>query len=221
MSKTEKARDPYDGLRPWSAITHGGGIALALLASPFLLLAAARSGRQWAIVAMLVYLTTLVALYTASTLYHSLNTSVKGRIILRKIDHLNIFYLIAGSYTPFCILALGGLWGMVLLLVIWSLAIGGTLVKLVWIHLPRWLTVSIYLLMGWISVTAIYPLSQSLGFWGTFWLIGGGLFYTVGAVLYAVKWPGRNWKNFGCHEIFHLFILGGSISHFIAIWGIL
>ncbi|MCL2569508.1 MAG: hemolysin III family protein [Oscillospiraceae bacterium] len=218
MANTERQRDPYDGLRLWSALTHGAGAAFGILAAPFLLYQAALSHLPGAVIAMAVYLVTLIGLYTASTLYHSLRTGEKGRIRLRKIDHLNIYYLIAGSYTPFCVLALGGTLGMVMLIVIWSLAIVGTGVNLIWIHLPRWLSAGIYLAMGWVAIGAVYPLARALGVAGTFWLILGGVLYTIGGVLYAVKWPGRNNLRFGCHEIFHVFILLGSVAQFGAVW---
>ena len=214
---SEKDRDPYDGIRPWSAITHGIGATLALIAAPFLLVAAHQSDKRGAIVAIAVYLFTLFCLYLASTLYHCLRTNEKWRIRLRKIDHLNIYYLIAGSYTPFCLLALGGTLGIVLLSVIWGLAIAGTAVNLVWIHLPRWLTSGIYIVMGWIAVGAIYPLGRALGAGGTFWLVFGGVLYTFGGVLYALKWPCKGNPRFGCHEIFHVFILLGSIAQYVAI----
>ncbi|MCL2828964.1 MAG: hemolysin III family protein [Oscillospiraceae bacterium] len=215
--KTEKSRDPYDGVRPGSAITHGVGIFLACMAAIFLLPRAYASPLLGALPAMAIYTGTLLALYTASTLYHSLRTNIRGRVALRKIDHLNIYYLIAGTYTPFCLLGLGGTLGIVLLTAIWSLAFIGTVVNLVWIHLPRWLTVAIYLIMGWIAIIVIYPLHQSIGGVGIFWLILGGVFYSVGGVLYAVKWPLRDHPKFGCHEIFHVFILLGSIAQFCAV----
>lgn len=215
--KTEKNRDPYDGLRPGSAITHGVGIFLACMAAIYLLPRAYASTLPGALPAMAIYAGTLIALYTASTLYHSLKTGVQGRIALRKIDHLNIYYLIAGTYTPFCLLGLGGTLGIALLIAIWSLAFIGTIVNLVWIHLPRWLAATIYLIMGWIAILVIYPLSQSIGGAGIFWLIFGGVLYSIGGVLYAVKWPLRDHPKFGCHEIFHVFILLGSIAQFGAV----
>jgi len=220
-AKTERQRDPYDGIRLWSAITHGAGAALGVLAAPFLLLRAHASQLSGAVPAIAVYLTTLISLYTASTLYHSLRTSVARRILLRKIDHLNIYFLIAGTYTPFCVLALGGTLGAVLLIVIWGLALLGTGVNLIWIHLPRWLTSGIYLAMGWIAVGAIVPLSRALGGAGTFWLVFGGVLYTIGGVLYALKWPCRDNPRVGCHEIFHVFILLGSVAHYMAVLHIL
>jgi len=216
--KTERARDPYDGIRTWSAVTHGIGAGAALLASPLLLMRAYLSRLPGAVPAAAIYLATLIGLYTASTLYHSLRTNVVGRLTLKKVDHLNIYLLIAGTYTPFCVLALRGALGTALLATIWGLAAAGALVTFVWVHLPRWLTSVIYIVMGWIVVFAVYPLSQALGTAGTFWLFFGGGLYTVGGILYAVKWPGRDNPRFGCHEIFHVFILLGSTAHFGAVW---
>jgi len=217
MSKSERARCPYDGVRLWSAITHGMGVVLALFGAGLMIPIALLSQHRGALFSVIVYLTSLTALYTASTLYHSIRTGERGRIRLRKLDHLNIYLLIAGTYTPFCILALSGAWRVTILSVIWGLALAGIIINLFLIHLPRWLTSGIYLGMGWIVIIAIYPLSQSLGAGGTFWLLFGGGLYTIGGVLYALKWPGRNNRHFGCHEIFHVFILLGSIAHYGAV----
>lgn len=211
----EKTRDPYDGLRPWSAISHGIGIAMSVVALICLMFFAQKQGLVVSYtVSLAVFGGSMIALYTASTLYHSLRTGVKGRIALRKADHLMIYFLIAGTYTPLCIIALGGALGTALLCVIWALALIGCVINTIWIRLPRWLTSTIYIVMGWISVVAIYPLSKVIGF-GVFWLIMGGVFYTIGGVLYAIKWPGKLNPRFGCHEVFHVFILLGSICHYI------
>ena len=217
----EKGRNPYDGLRPWSAITHGVGAVLGVLATAVLVIGAARSGDVWKIVSFAIYGLSMTALYTASTLYHCVNTSVKGRVALRKLDHASIYFLIAGSYTPVCLIALRGPWGWSLFGVIWALALAGTAMALVWINCPRWLTSGIYLAMGWLAVVAIYPIWQSMGAAGLFWLLLGGLLYTVGGVLYALKWPGRDNPRFGCHEIFHVFIVLGSVGHFMLIYRVL
>lgn len=215
----EQGRNPYDGLRPWSAITHGAGIFLGILGTALLLLHAfsANCGTV-AIVSYLIYGISMTGLYTASTLYHSVNTSVAGRIALRKYDHASIYFLIAGTYTPICLTALRGPWGYTLLTVIWALAIAGLFMSLFWIDCPRALTSTIYIAMGWMAVVAIYPLWQSVGTSGLIWLLLGGVLYTVGGVLYALKWPGRDNPRFGCHEIFHVFILLGSIAHFVMIY---
>ncbi len=214
--RPKKVRDPYDGLRPWSAITHGVGAVLGLVATLCLLV------RSWgdpaALVVFAIYGLSMVGLYTASTLYHQLNTKVAGRIALRKYDHCSIYLLIAGSYTPICILALGGTAGLVLISAIWILAVAGIVLTLTKLDIPRWLCSSIYLAMGWLAVFAISPLSQALPAAALGWLFGGGVLYTIGGVLYAAKWPGRNNPRFGCHEIFHLFILLGSICHFVLMY---
>lgn len=217
----EKGRDPYDGLRPWSAITHGLGAGLGVVGTVALLLRCAQLGAsRWHVISFPIYGISMIALYTASTLYHCVNTSVKGRIALRKFDHCSIYFLIAGSYTPICLVALreDGAWGWGLFGVIWALALAGLVLTLLWINAPRWLTSGVYLFMGWLSLSALYPLTKVLPAEGFFWLVLGGVLYTVGGVLYAVKWPGRNNPRFGCHEIFHVFILLGSISHFVLMY---
>ena len=162
----------------------------------------------------------MILLYTASTLYHCLKTPVRGRLALRKWDHCSIYFLIAGTYTPLCLLPLrsAGAWGWALFGVIWFLAVAGIVMTLFWVNSPRWVTSGVYLFMGWLAVIALYPLWQVLGGVGLFWLLFGGVLYTIGGVLYAVKWPGRNNPRFGCHEIFHVFILLGSIAHFMLMY---
>lgn len=219
---SEKGRNPYDGLRPWSAITHGVGAALALVGTVLLLLKAVFTGCDvWKLVSFSVYGASMIGLYTASTLYHCINTSVAGRIALRKYDHISIYFLIAGTYTPLCLISLRGPWGWSLFGVIWTLAIAGTVMALLWINCPRWLTSGIYLSMGWLAVIALYPLWNTVGAAGLFWLLLGGVLYSVGGVLYALKWPGRDNPRFGCHEIFHVFIVLGSIAHFMLIYRVL
>ena len=170
--------------------------------------------------AFLVYGLSMIGLYTASTLYHCVNTTVRGRLALRKYDHCSIYLLIAGSYTPICMTVLWGGVGAPLLLAIWLCAAAGIILTIAKLDIPRWLTSVIYLAMGWMALFAIAPLSRVLPAAGMFWLIAGGVLYTVGGVLYAVKWPGRNNPRFGCHEIFHVFIVLGSVSHFILMYSV-
>ncbi len=218
----EQGRDPYDGLRPWSAITHGVGAALALLGTVLLLVRAALTGAgPWKLVSFAVYGLSMIGLYTASTLYHCVNTTVRGRINLRKYDHTSIYFLIAGTYTPICLTVLRGAWGWSLFGVIWALAFAGIFMSLLWINCPRKLTSTIYISMGWLAIIAIWPLWQTVGSAGLFWLLLGGVLYTVGGVLYALKWPGRNNPRFGCHEIFHVFIVLGSIAHFMLMYRVI
>lgn len=218
--RRREVRDPYDGLRPWSAITHGAGAVLSLAGTIYLLLRTAAEGNGLLFGLMAVYGLSMVCLYTASTLYHCLRVSVPGRLALRKYDHCSIYLLIAGSYTPICMTVLWGGVGAPLLLAIWLCAAAGIILTIAKLDIPRWLTSVIYLAMGWMALFAIAPLSRVLPAAGMFWLIAGGVLYTVGGVLYAVKWPGRNNPRFGCHEIFHVFIVLGSVSHFILMYSV-
>lgn len=220
----EQGRDPYDGLRPWSAITHGIGAILAILGTTLLLCKSVLLGLDpWHIVSFAIYGASMIGLYTASTLYHCLNVPVAGRLALRKYDHCSIALLIAGSYTPICLTVLRtqGAWGWTIFGIIWAMAVASCALSLIWISSPRWLTSGVYLVMGWLAVIALYPLFHVLPAAGMFWLLLGGILYTVGGVLYAVKWPGRDNPRFGCHEVFHLFILAGSICHFLLMYLVL
>ena len=211
----ERGRTPFDALRPWSAMTHGVGAALAVLGA-LLLLFGVRNPTQF--IAFLVYGGSMITLYTASTLYHCLRTGPAGRRRLRKLDHCSICLLIAGSYTPICMLALEDSCGPALLIGVWTFALAGILVSLFWITAPRWLSAGVYLCMGWLVVFALKPLSAALPLEGMVWLVAGGVLYSIGGVLYALKWPGRNNPRFGCHEIFHVFILLGSVCHFLTMY---
>ncbi len=156
----------------------------------------------------------MMMVYAASTIYHTLYLSKRGIEKLKKIDHKMIFIFIACSYTPVCLIAMKGFWGWSLLVIIWSLAIIGIVVKILWIHAPRWLSSVLYVLAGWVAVIFLWPLVQSLGVGGSITLFIGGGFYTIGALIYGLgrpnPWPGF----FGFHEVFHLFIMAGSAAHF-------
>jgi hemolysin III len=218
----EKGRNPYDGLRPWSAITHGVGALLAVLGTIILLMrSVSLGGSFWSLLTFSIYGISMIGLYTASTLYHCLNTRVSTRIALRKYDHISIYFLIAGTYTPICLIPLWGVWGWSLFGVIWALALAGLVMTLLWINAPRFITAGIYLFMGWLVIVAIYPVSQILPVAGMFWLVGGGILYTIGGVLYALKWPGRNNPCFGCHEVFHVFIVLGSFFQFMLMYRVI
>lgn len=218
--RRREVRNPYDGLRPWSAITHGVGAVLAAVGTVLLLVRAGQMGDVSLMALFAVYGLSMFCLYTASTLYHCLNTSVAGRIALRKYDHCSIYLLIAGSYTPLCLTALRDSGGIPLLIAVWTLAAAGVVLTIAKLSIPRWLTSSIYLFMGWLVIFAIVPIYEALPTAGFLWLLAGGLLYTVGGILYAVKWPGRNNPRFGCHEIFHVFILLGSLCHFVLMYQI-
>lgn len=211
----EVGRTPNDGLRPWSAITHGVGIVAALFGTYFLIARAAAMEAWRGVWVFAVYGTTLIALYAASTVYHSVRGTDETRRILRKIDHGAIYLLIAGTYTPVFAILMHNNFSTGLLSFIWTLAVGGAVMAFAWPTMPRWLSAAIYIILGWISV-AVLPFVYRPAWFDVFaWLVIGGIFYTVGGVLYAIKWPGRNNPHFGCHEIFHVFIVLGSVGHFV------
>lgn len=206
-SAQKRIKDPVSGF------THLGG-ALLSITGLVLLLLAARGGGAARLTAVSVFGVSMIALYTASTLYHLVVLSERGTRILRRIDHMMIFVLIAGTYTPICLVALRGAWGWSLLAVVWGLALGGIVLKLLWLSAPRWLSTSLYLAMGWLVVVATVPLVRTLQAGGLFWLGAGGAAYTVGAVIYGLRLPRLAVGVFGFHELFHLFVLAGTASHF-------
>lgn len=216
MTKKKEIRTPYDGVRFYSALTHGIGFWLATAGTAVLVAIAAYVGTAWEVVSYSVYGAALIGLYATSTLYHCLRVGPEGRRALRTLDHIMIYILIAGTYTPICLVTLRGYgaWGWTIFGIIWGMAIAGTIVKLFWLNAPRWLSAAAYIGMGWMVVIAMVVVIKAMPTAAFVWLMIGGGFYTVGGVLYAVKWPGRNHKYFGFHEVFHIFILLGSICHF-------
>jgi hemolysin III len=217
--REKEARTPYDALRLFSALTHGIGFWMATAGVGVLIAVAAFVGSAWHIVSYSVYGAALIGLYATSTLYHSLRVKPERRNALRKADHIMIYMLIAGTYTPICLVPLrlySPGWGWAIFGVIWFFAVVGTVVKLCWLNAPRWVSAAAYVGMGWLVIIAIVPLVRSpdMTTRAFVWLMIGGLFYTVGGILYALRWPGRDRKLFGFHEVFHIFILLGSISHF-------
>ena len=202
---------------PGSAITHFIAMMMAVFASTPLLIKTAANSNATAYGAMAVFMLSMITLYGASTLYHSVNVKDHILKVFRKIDHMMIFVLIAGSYTPVCLIVLGGKSGYTLLAVVWIIAIIGMLVKALWITCPKWFSSVIYIAMGWICLGVVGQLWRTLPRSAFLWLLAGGLIYTAGGIIYALKLPIFNsrHKNFGSHEIFHLFVMGGSICHFI------
>ncbi len=199
----------YHGER-FNAWTHLIGALLALTGTVWLIGQALTTGNGLKVVSAAVYGLTLVILYGTSTLYHSVRGRAKS--ILQKLDHLSIYLLIAGSYTPFCLITLHGSWGWSLLGIVWGLAAIGMLQEIKPRSAARILSLVIYAVMGWIVLIAINPLLDSLGTTGFMWLAGGGLFYTFGIIFYAYDERFRHW-----HGIWHLFVIAGSLMHFIAI----
>lgn len=202
---------------PGSAITHFIGMMMAVFAAVPLLIKAATASGSAAFTAMAVFMLSMILLYGASATYHSLTVSDKVLRVFRKIDHMMIFVLIAGSYTPVCLIVLGGPLGYTLLAVVWGIALLGILIKVLWITCPKWFSSTIYIAMGWVCLWVFGPLWNTLPKSAFIWLLAGGVIYTVGGVIYALKLPIFNAKHayFGSHEIFHLFVMGGSICHFI------
>ncbi|MGN1147167.1 MAG: hemolysin III family protein [Lachnospiraceae bacterium] len=202
---------------PGSAITHFIGMMMALFAAvPLLVKTGITSGGK-NFTAMVIFMLSMVLLYGASATYHSVNLSGKPLRIFRKIDHMMIFVLIAGTYTPVCLIVLGNKEGYTLLTVVWSIAIVGMLIKAFWITCPKWFSSIIYIAMGWVCLFVFRELVSTLPFAAFLWLLAGGIIYTVGGIIYALKLPIFNSKHafFGSHEIFHLFCMAGSACHFI------
>ncbi len=203
-----KVRDPFSGF------SHLAGAILSVAGLYLLVRYALVNGTVWHIVSFSIFGASLILLYTASSIYHLLSVSEKSTRVLRKIDHMMIYILIAGTYTPVCLIPLRGGWGWSLLISIWGIAMIGIILKVLWFNAPRWLYTLFYLLMGWLIVIAFVPLVRTMPIAAMFWLIAGGLLYTVGAVIYGTKWPKLKSKVFGFHEMFHVFVLYGSFCHF-------
>lgn len=214
----EPGRTPYDGLRPWSAITHGFGILFAVISTIILMIRVLPIHGTLQCLGFGIFGLTMFTLYLASTLYHSVNADVPTRIALRKFDHSAVYSLIAGTYTPLCLTILHGTTGFILLALIWTLAIAGIAMAWFWINCPRKITAAIYIGLGWLSLAVVPFIYQNAGWIPLFWLFLGGILYTIGGVLYAIKWPGRHNPRFGCHEIFHVFIVLGTVAHFFFVY---
>jgi hemolysin III len=208
-------REPVNGL------THLAGAILSIFGLVVLLVIAVGNGSPRQVVAFSIFGGSLVAMYCASAFYHSLKVSERGVAHLRRIDHMMIYILIAGSYTPICLLLLRGRLGMGLLIAVWSLAALGVFQTVAWMRAPQWFSTAVYIGMGWIAIFVVRPLLAAAppGFF--FWLLAGGVIYTLGAVVHATKWPRRRTAGkpflFGSHEIWHLCVMGGSFAHYWAI----
>ncbi len=205
---------------PGSAITHFIGIVLAGAAAYPLLIKASVGRGPAAVLAMSIFMLSMVELYTASTLYHTVVVPWKVLKVFKRIDHMSIFVLIAGSYTPFCMLILPDDQGRRFLMIVWAMAAAGMIMKLCWVTCPKWVSSIVYIAMGWMCVPIMGPLRSGLDQAAFGWLLAGGIIYTIGGVVYALKLPlfDAKHKNFGIHEIFHLFVLGGSICHYVCMY---
>jgi hemolysin III len=202
-----KLREPFNGL------SHLLGALLGVAA--LVVLVCLAPDKPWHVSGFAIYGATLILLYTASALYHSLPVSDRGVKRLLLFDRVGIYLLIAGTYTPLCLVPLRGAWGWSLLGIVWGLALFGGLCEILWRGAPQWITTGLYLVMGWLAVFAFGPLMRTLTGAGLNWLVAGGILYTVGAVVCLTQRP-RLWPGaFGAHELWHLFVLGGSACHFV------
>ena len=201
-------REPANGL------THLVGAVLSVAALVVLLWLAISAHDARRLVAFTIFGVSQIALFTASTLYHSLPLAPAGIARLRRIDHMMVFVLIAGTYTPICLVALRGGWGWSLFGVVWGIALCGLIIKTRWMHAPKWLSTALYLAMGWAVIVAAPVLFDRLPVGAVAWLLAGGIIYSIGAVIYALKRPNPIPGIFEAHALWHLFVLAGSACFF-------
>ncbi|WP_280771421.1 PAQR family membrane homeostasis protein TrhA [Salipaludibacillus daqingensis] len=206
-------REPINGL------THLAGAILSFAALLAMVVKVSMEGAApLDLTAVIIFGLSLILLYAASATYHMVMASDRVIAFFRKMDHSMIYILIAGTYTPFCLIALNGVTGWVLFGIISTLAMMGVIFKMVWFDCPRWLSTSIYIAMGWLVIFFISPLSGVLEAEGLLLLIVGGVLYTIGGVIYGLKPRWLQMKHLGFHEIFHIFILLGSFAHFLSVF---
>lgn len=204
---------------PFNALSHLAGAVLSFVALLAMVIKAAYAQAPAVhLIAVIIFGVSLICLYSASALYHTALARPSVIAFLRKLDHSMIFALIAGSYAPFCLIALGGGLGWTLFLFVAVIGLSGILFKMVWFHSPRWLSTALYIAMGWIIIFAAVPLADSLAWTGLGLLIGGGILYTIGGIIYGLKPQFLSSKHLGFHEIFHVFILLGSLCHFLSVY---
>ncbi|WP_026675658.1 PAQR family membrane homeostasis protein TrhA [Alkalihalobacterium bogoriense] len=204
---------------PINGFTHLAGAVFAFFGLLAMVIKAASSdGTILDIAAVIVFGISMILLYSASATYHMVIAKDKVIAFLRRIDHSMIFVLIAGTYTPFCLISLNGVTGWVIFSIVSLIGISGVLFKMIWFQCPRWISTALYIGMGWIIIFAVTPLSETLSSKGLLLLIGGGLLYTIGGVIYGLKPKFLQIKSMGFHEIFHIFILLGSFAHFLCVY---
>ena len=220
MKATSLMHTKFKPKDPGSAITHFIGWIMALFAAVPLILRAWTAPDEIYVISLGIFSVSMLLLYAASTLYHSLDINEKINKRLKKFDHMMISVLIAGTYTPVCLIALPPNAGIPLLAAVWGIALLGIILKAFWVTCPKWVSSVLYIGMGWTCVLAFTNILNSLTPTAFMWLLAGGLIYTIGGIIYALKLPIFNSKhtNFGSHEIFHLFVMGGSAFHFIVMY---
>jgi len=220
MSKETFQQNVTHPKDPGSALTHFIGAVLVVLAALPLLVRAMQGEHPVYIVSLCIFAASMFLLYTASTLYHTFNLSAKINLRLKKLDHIMIYVLIAGTYTPVCLITLSGAGGTSLFLLVWGVALLGILQCIFFINCPKWVSALIYIAMGWLCVFSFGDIVELLNKPAFYWLLAGGIIYTIGGIIYACKFPIFNQlhKNFGSHEIFHCFVLAGSMCHFVTMY---
>jgi hemolysin III len=203
---------------PFSGLSHLIGAVLSLAGGLALIIPLYHRGEMVKAYSFAAFGAGLILLYSASAAYHLIITDDRRNTILRRIDHMMIYILIAATYTPVCLVALPEIWGRSLFGVTWAMALAGVILTLFVINKPRWTTVAIYLVMGWMALLAFVPLLQAVPPVGIFWIIAGGAFYSFGAIIYARKRPDPYPGVFGFHEMWHLFVMAGSLCHYLAMF---
>ena len=203
---------------PVNSLTHWAGAVLALIG--LIALLSVSWGTPIKMISLIIYGASLIFLFSASATYHTVNRKDKVLEIFRKVDHAAIFVLIAGTYTPFCVNAFTGFWQWGMLTIIWSLALAGIIVKIFYIRSPRWLNAGIYVVMGWLGIIGAGQVFTALPVWVIFWLVAGGVIYTLGAVVYSTKIFNFVPGVFGFHEIWHIFVILAAAAHFVAVLGV-
>lgn len=203
---------------PVNSLTHWAGAVLALIGLIALLIVGWDTPAK--VISLTVYGLSLIAMFSASATYHMVRVKDRALEIFRKIDHSAIYLLIAGTYTPFCVNAFEGFWKWGMLIIIWSLALTGILVKVFYIRAPRWLNAGIYLVMGWLCVGAAGQMLAALPAWVFGWLVAGGVIYSLGAVVYITKIFNFKPGVFGFHEMWHIFVMLAAAAHFVAVLGV-
>ena len=208
----KKARDPI------SSYTHAIGAFLSVVGSLAMIIycTVIADFSPVPLIGAVIFGLSLIALYSASTIYHYVNTTKQHIVRLRKLDHAMIYVLIACTYTPITLIYLDKPYGYIFTSIIWAIAILGIIVKLLWLNAPRLLSTAFYLLLGW-AVVFDFKSFHAVPFNCMLLIAIGGIFYSVGAILYVLKWPNIS-RSWGFHELFHIFIMLGSISHFLAIF---
>lgn len=220
MSKETFHQNITHPKEPGSAFTHFLGIIMVVLAAFPLLWKAVQGEQPIYLISLGIFVVSMFLLYLASTIYHTFNLSEHGNQLLKKLDHIMIYVLIAGSYTPVCLITLKNYSGIFLFFLVWAVALFGILQCIFFINCPKWVSSILYITMGWLCVFSFSDIIAVMNPKTFLWLLAGGIIYTIGGIIYACKFPifNRLHKNFGSHEIFHLFVLAGSICHFVVMY---